>query len=106
QLTLSGANTNYAGTTTLTLGTLQGLNTGTNNALQAFGTGSINLNAGTLQLRANGSGNTQTISVGNNVTVVGSTTVNVDHNSANTGSTFSMGTLSIGTFTLNVTGAD
>jgi len=54
------------------------------------------LNAGTLQLRADGSGNTQTIAVGNNVVVGANTTINVDHNTANTGNTFSMGTLSIG----------
>src|SRR5207248_4662368 len=105
-LILSGANTAYAGATTLTLGTLTGLNSGTTNVLQAFGTGQINLNGGTLQLRADGNGNTQTIAVGNNVVVGGNTTINVDRNTANTGNTFSMGTLSIGAHQLNVTGAN
>jgi autotransporter-associated beta strand protein len=109
-LILSGANTTYAGTTTLTLGTLQGLNSGITNVLQAFGTGQLNLNGGTLQLRANGSGIGVTITASNNVVVGGTTTINVDRNStsptANTGNTFSMGTLSIGAFTLNVTGAN
>src|SRR5205814_1727475 len=105
-LTLSGANTAYAGTTTLTLGTLEGLNTGATNVLQAFGTGALTLNGGTLQLRADGSASGQTIATGNNVTVGGNTTINVDHNTANTGNTFSLGALSIGANQLNVTGAD
>jgi hypothetical protein len=77
-LILSGANTTYAGTTTLTLGTLQGLNSGITNVLQAFGTGQLNLNGGTLQLRANGSGIGVTITASNNVVVGGTTTINVE----------------------------
>ena len=38
--------------------------------------------------------------------VGGTTTINVDHNTTNTGSTFSLGTLGIGANTLNITGAD
>src|SRR5207302_521263 len=52
---LSGANT-YSGGTTLTAGTLQGLNSAATNVLSSFGTGQLNLNGGTLQLRADGTG--------------------------------------------------
>src|SRR5207302_1220486 len=106
--TLSGTNT-YSSTTTLTAGTLQGLNSGTTNVLNAFGTSIINLNGGTLQLRANGNGNGQTIVAGNNVMVGGTTTIDVNNAGGNpnrTGSTMSMGTLSVGAFTLNVTGTN
>src|SRR5205823_8104223 len=105
-LTISQAN-NYTGATTLTAGTLQGLNTGATNVLQTFGSSQLNLNGGTLQLRANGSGSNQTIAVGNNVVVGGNTTIDVDRSSGtNTGSTFTLGTLSIGANTLGITGAD
>jgi fibronectin-binding autotransporter adhesin len=104
-LTLSAANT-YSGGTILTAGPLQGVNLANTNVLNAFGTGALNLNGGTLQLRANGTGNTQTIAVSNNVVVGGNTTIDVNNRTANTGSTFSLGTLSIGANTLNVTGGN
>src|SRR5205814_1896914 len=103
----SGANTSYSGTTTLTAGTLVGNNGAATNVLQAFGTGQLNLNGGTLQLRANGAGSSQTIVAGNNVVVGGTTTIDAARNSAPAASnTFSFGTLSIGANTLNVTGAN
>src|SRR5205085_9669094 len=83
-LTLSGANS-YTGTTTLTTGVLQGQNTAATNVLTAFGISQLNLNGGTLQLRADGTGNTQTIVAGNNTVVGGATTIDVDRRSANTG---------------------
>ena len=110
-LILSGANTSYAGTTTVTTGMLQGLNSGTTNVLQAFGTGGVTLNGGTLQLRANGSGSTKTIvtgngTTGNNVTVGGSTTIDVNRSSSNTGNMFQFNNLNIGANTLSVTGGN
>lgn len=107
-LVFSGANTSYSGTTTLTAGTLQGRNTLATNVLNAFGTGGIILNGGTLQLRANGSSNgSQTIVAGNNVTV-GNTavTVDVNNNGANSNNNITFGNLSIGTGQMNVTGGN
>ncbi len=109
-LILSGTNA-YTSTTTITNGTLRGLNSAATNVLQSFSTGTINLNAGTLQLRANGTGNNQTIvtgdgTTGNNVAVGGATTIDVSRATANTGGTFQFNNLSIGASTLNVTGAN
>ena len=105
-LLLTAVNT-YTGTTTLTTGTLRGSTTNITNVLSAFGTSAIALNGGTLQLRANGSANSQTIAVGNNVTIGGTAvTVDVNNNGANTGSNFTFGTLSLGTGQLNVTGGN
>lgn len=106
-LILSGANTTYAGTTTLSLGTLRGINSATTNVLNAFGTGGLVLNGGTLQLKANGSGSTQTIVAGNAVTIGSSAaTIDVNNNGANTGSTIALGNLSLGSGQLNVTGGN
>jgi autotransporter-associated beta strand protein len=106
-LILSGANTTYAGTTTLTQGTLRGANTATTDVLNAFGTGALMLNGGTLQLKANGSGSTKTIVAGNAVTIGASpVTIDVNNNGANTGSTITLGNLSLGSGQLNVTGGN
>lgn len=107
-IALSGTNTSYSGTTTLTAGTLIGRNTLTTNVLNAFGTGGIVLNGGTLQLRANGSSNGgQTIVAGNNVTVGNNAvTVDVNNNGSNAGNNITFGNLSLGTGQLNVTGGN
>ena len=106
-LSVTGANTAYAGTTTLTTGTLRGTNTAATNVLQAFGTGGITLNGGTLQLKANGTGGSQTITVANAVTTGASaTTIDVNNNSSNTGNQISLASLTVGTGQLNVTGGN
>ncbi len=106
-LVVSGANTAYAGTTTLTLGTLRGINTAATDVLNAFGTGGLVLNGGILQLKANGSGSTKTIVAGNAVTIGSSpVTIDVNNNGANTGSTITLGNLSLGSGQLNVTGGN
>ena len=114
----SAANTTYSGNLTVGTGstamTLRGVNSGTTNVLQAFGTGAITINnTATVQLRANGTGSSQTIvtgsgTTGNNVTVGGAAaTIDVNNNTgANTGSTFQFNNLSIGARTLNVTGGN
>jgi autotransporter-associated beta strand protein len=106
---LSGANT-YAGATTLTLGTLQGTTSSTSlTPPNPFGTSSLVLNGGTLQLRASGTLNAtaETIVLGNNVTVGGNTTIDVNRPGAtSTTKTIALGTLGIGAQTLNVTGAN
>lgn len=109
-LTLAGANT-FSGGTTLSVGTLTAQDGATNNFVKALGTGLVSLNAGTLNLRANGSAAAQTIitgdgATGNNVAVGGNTTISVDRVTANTGSTFQFNNLSIGANTLAVTNAN
>lgn len=106
-LIVSGANTSYAGNTTLSAGTLRGANTATTNVLNAFGTGGLLLNGGTLQLKANGTGNSQTIVAGNAVTISSSpVTIDVNNNGANTSSTITLGNLSLGAGQLNITGGN
>jgi fibronectin-binding autotransporter adhesin len=108
-LTLSGSNT-YGGTTTLTSGTLQGLVVGTSlTPTSPLGTGSLSLNGGTLQLRASGtvSNAAETITFGNNVTVGGDTTIDVNRPGATSANkTIQLGTLSIGANTLGATGGN
>lgn len=109
-LTLAGANT-YSGGTTLTTGIVTAQDAATNNFVKALGTGLVTLNAGTLNLRANGSASSQTIitgdgTTGNNLTVGGNTTISVDRFGANTGSTFRLNNLSIGANTLTVNSAN
>ncbi len=107
---LSGANT-YGGATTLTTGNLQAQDPATNNFIKALSTTQVNLNGGTLQLRANGSGSAQTIITGdgitgNNVVVGANATIDVNQRSANTGGTIQFNNLSIGAQTLSVTGGN
>ena len=111
-LTLSSATSSYNGGTSITSSTVTAQDGATDNFVKALGTGSVTLNTGSvLNLRANGSGATQTIitgdgTTGNNVIVAGDTTINVDRVSANTGSTFQFNTLNIGANTLTVSGGD
>ncbi|MES2920614.1 MAG: autotransporter-associated beta strand repeat-containing protein [Verrucomicrobiota bacterium] len=108
RLTLTGANT-YNGYTTLTAGTLQGTTALTSlTPTSPFGTSSLRLNGGTLELRASGAvdTSTQTITFSNNVNVGGNTTIDVDRpGTTSTNKTIALGTLSIGN-TLNVTGSN
>jgi fibronectin-binding autotransporter adhesin len=106
-LTLSGANTAYAGTTTLTAGVLQGSGSAIN-TFPAFGTSSLLLNGGTLQLRSNGAASSVPNIVAGNPVTIGSNavTVDVNNNGANTGNNITFGTLSLGTGQLNVTGGN
>src|SRR4029079_12923299 len=88
--TTLGFSNDYSGGTTVNSGaTLTGVNSGNTNVMSAFGSGQLNLNGSTLQLRADGSGNNQTSAAGNNVVVTGTTTIDIGHNSANSGNTFS-----------------
>ncbi len=106
-LLLSGSNTSYSGITTINGGVVQGRNTTATNVLTAFGTGDIHLSSGTLQLRANGSGNGQTIVAGNSVTTGSSAvTIDVNNNGSNNSGVFTLGNLSIGAGQLNVTGGN
>jgi len=105
-LTLTGSNS-YTGTTTVNAGILFATNTATNNALSAFGSGSIVIaNGASIQLKANGSGSGQTIVANNNVSVSGTTGIDVNCSTANSSNTFALGTLAIGAGQLNVTGAN
>ncbi|MEI6676626.1 MAG: autotransporter-associated beta strand repeat-containing protein, partial [Verrucomicrobiota bacterium] len=106
-VTLSGSNT-YSGGTTLSAGTLTAQDLGSNNFLNALGTGTVTLNGGTLNLRANGTGSSGTIvtgdgATGNNVTVGGDVAINSDRVSgSNTGNTYQFTNLSIGANTLTL----
>jgi fibronectin-binding autotransporter adhesin len=114
-LTLQGANTMLSGAvTTLTLGTLQiedsttGAAGNINVTKDGFGSGSIALNGGQLNLRANGASSAaaQNVTYGNGTTVGGNTTIDVDRQGGTgTNKTLVLGTLNIGAFTLNVTNA-
>ncbi len=89
-VTLSGANA-YTGNTTLTAGTLIA-----NNATTPLGGASaLNLNGGTLDLRANGTAY--------NTTVGGTATIASNTPTTSAGITHALGTLSIGANTLNIT---
>jgi len=109
-LILSGANNAYTGTTTLTSGTLQGTTSSTSlNPVSPFGASSLALNGGILQLRASGtlSAAAETITFGNNTTVGGTTTIDVNRPGlTSTTKTIALGTLNIGAQTLNVTGGN
>lgn len=91
-LTLSGVNT-YTGATTLSAGILRATS-----SASALGAGTLSLGGGTLQL-ANDTG----LSFNRNTTVTGNTTISSDRLTAGAGLTHTLGTLSIGAFTLNVT---
>lgn len=110
-LTLSGANT-FSGPTELNAGTLTASNSAATNVLQAFGTGTVALNAGTLNLRAQGSGGSQTIvtgdgTTGNNVTVGGNVAVDLARSTGgNSNQTLQFNDLHIGANTLTVSGAN
>ncbi len=72
-----------------------------------LGTGAVNLNGGTLQLRDDGTGSGATFNYNNNVTVAASGTIDVDHVGANLGNTFQLGTLNMAAGqTLTATGAN
>ena len=109
-LILSGTGNTYSGITTLTAGTLQGLVSGTSlTPPNPFGASSLALNGGILQLRASGTLNTtaETITFGNNTTIGGTTTIDVNRPGlTSTTKTIALGTLNIGAQTLNVTGAN
>jgi autotransporter-associated beta strand protein len=113
---LSGINT-YTGGTTVSGGTLTAqdgstASPGSNNFVKALGTGAVTLNGGALSLKANGSGNTQSIitgngTTGNNVIVTANSTINVSNlTGTNASSTIQFNNLSIGASTLAVTGAN
>jgi len=112
QLTLTGTNTAYTGTTTVLNGTLLASSAAATNTYLTLGTGNIVLTGGTLQVRSNGTGSTQTIitgngTTGNNVTVNGNATLSVDHTSGtNTGSTFQFNNLTLSGGTLSLIGGD
>jgi fibronectin-binding autotransporter adhesin len=117
-LVLSGNNT-YSGLTTLALaGTLQGTtSTFSDTPVSPFGTSSLVLNAGILQLRSPGvtgsalvgTTTAETVTFAHNVTVGGNATVNVDRTagiSTSANKTIALGTLTIAGQTLGVTGAN
>jgi len=108
-LAITGANTSYVGATTLTSGTLRLSNPTNTNVLTSLGSSNIALNGGTLQLRGNGTGSSQNIVAGNNVTMgSGAATidVNVFGSTTNTSNSITLGNLSLGTGQLNVTGGN
>jgi len=107
-LDVRGANT-YSGTTTVSSGTVIGRNTASTNVLNAFGTGNLLLNGGTLAFKANGASNgSQNIVVGNSGVTMGSNaaTIDVNNHSANTSNNINLNSLSLGTGQLNVTGGN
>ena len=88
-LELSGANA-YTGTTTVSLGTLRATT-----SASALGAGALTLNAGTLQL-VDDTG----LAFGRNTTVAASSTIQSDRLTVGSNVSNTLGTLSIGTFTL------
>ncbi|HYP15641.1 MAG TPA: autotransporter-associated beta strand repeat-containing protein, partial [Opitutus sp.] len=89
-LVLSNTNT-YSGSTTLSAGVLRGTAAG------AFGTGSLVVNGGTLELANNASTN-----FARPTTVGGNATITVDRTSSGAGITHTLGALSINGSTLSV----
>ncbi|OYV02034.1 MAG: hypothetical protein CFE26_22450, partial [Verrucomicrobiales bacterium VVV1] len=89
--TLPGVNT-YTGTTTVTAGTLRATT-----SASALGAGALSLGGGTLQL-ANDTG----LAFNRNTTVTATSTISSDRLTTGAGVTHTLGTLSIGAFTLNV----
>jgi fibronectin-binding autotransporter adhesin len=90
---LSGANA-YTGTTTLSAGILRATT-----SASALGTGGLTISGGTLQLA-----NDTALNFGRNTTISGTSTITADRlASAATSTTHTLGTLSIGAQTLNVT---
>ncbi len=110
RLILSGTNNSYSGTTTLSAGTLQGYYGGTSlTPVSPFGTSSILLNGGTLELIASGSINStaETVTFGNNVNVGADATLYVNRvGGTSNNKTMGLGSLTIGANTLNVTAAN
>ena len=103
-LILTNTTNDYSGIFNISAAqTLRSAPAATGNTL---GTGTVNLNGGTLQLRDDGAGNDGALAYGNNVTIQASGTINADRVAANTGNTFNLGTLTIGAQTLNVTAAN
>ncbi len=103
---LSGTNNTYSGGTTISAGTLQGRKD-TEGGASPFGTGTIQLNGGTLGLRTLGDGgnSAQTITFGNDVTVGGDATINFARiGGTASNKTHALGDLSIGSNTLTITG--
>jgi autotransporter-associated beta strand protein len=103
---LSGTNNTYSGGTTISSGTLEGRKD-TEGGDSPFGTGTIQLNGGTLRLRTLGDGgNTpQTITFGNDVIVGGNATINFTRFGGSAANkTHALGNLSIGSDTLTITG--
>ncbi len=103
---LAGTNNTYSGGTTISAGTLQGRKD-TEGGASPFGTGTIQLNGGTLGLRTLGDGgnSAQTITFGNDVTVGGDATINFARiGGTASNKTHALGDLSIGSNTLTITG--
>ncbi len=72
-----------------------------------LGTASVNLSGGFLRLNDNGVGVDGTLAYGNNLTVGGASTIDLDRvNGANSGNTFVLGTLTAGSGTLTINGAN
>ena len=107
-LILNGTNSTFAGGTVITAGIVRGV--GANGATSTvFGTGSITMNGGSLELRNNGTGSNGIITYGNNLVIDPSQTVvnfDVNNNGANTGNALSLGAVVIGSQTFNVTGGN
>ncbi|MEZ0265755.1 MAG: beta strand repeat-containing protein, partial [Phycisphaerae bacterium] len=88
-LVLDGNNTALNATITVNAGRLDGRNTVAGNTIRAFGTGQINLNGGTLDARALGTGSFQVVvtgngTVGNNVQLGGDASIDVQRTSGTT----------------------
>jgi autotransporter-associated beta strand protein len=110
-MTITSANPAFTGGVTVTAGTLNAIPTTATNSFTTLGTGLITLNGGTLSLKDNGTASFQQIvtgngTVGNNLAVAATSTLNVDRNAANATNAYVFNNLSIGTATLNVTGGN
>jgi autotransporter-associated beta strand protein len=88
---LSGVNT-YTGTTTVSAGTLRAAT-----SASALGAGNLTLSGGVLELA-----NNTALNFGRNTTASGNITVTSDRTTAGAGVTHTLGTLSIGAYTLAV----
>jgi len=106
--TFTGAST-YSGGTTLEGGTLIALDTtvyGTASQVKkAFGTGTLTLNGGVLQVRANGTGSTdaETLAFNNNTVIGGDVSISIARESGSgTTKTVRFGSLTMGAQTLSV----
>jgi len=102
----------FTGNTTFnSAGTVNLNQTTASNTFSLLGTGTVSLSGGgTLKLKDNGTGSAQLLTTGNgttgnNVSVSGTTTIDVNNNGANASSAFVLNNLTLAGGTLGVTGA-
>ncbi len=108
--TLTGSNTGFTGTVSLGAGILNANQATASNTFSTLGSGQINLSGGSLKVKDNAAASGSLIQTGNGtpaiISVTGTSTLDVNDNTANVSNGFVFGDLGINSSTLNVTGAN